>query len=201
VNKFGKCWSKISNYLGSRNGKQIRDRFLNVLDPEIKKDKFTDEEDEKLIQLYHQYGTKWSTIVKAFPQRTSDMIKNRFYSSIKKRCETSKAVSKGCQSQKDNMSTISKNENYSTVDSSNEIFDSFFNSKSNSLFSSAAEIQEEAEYSTNNIYNLEHKSFGPSIIIESEGENSLYNIYEQINTEKFSSNDNVHWNFDDMFLL
>jgi len=39
VNKYGKAWSKISKILGTRNGKQIRDRFINVLDPEIKKRK------------------------------------------------------------------------------------------------------------------------------------------------------------------
>jgi len=39
VMKYGKSWSKISKLLGTRNGKQIRDRFINVLDPEIRKGK------------------------------------------------------------------------------------------------------------------------------------------------------------------
>jgi len=85
VNKYGKAWSKISKILGTRNGKQIRDRFINVLDPEIKKGKFTDEEDRKLIALFKQYGPKWATIAKYYPNRTADMIKNRFHSSIKKK--------------------------------------------------------------------------------------------------------------------
>jgi len=85
VNKHGKAWSKISKILGSRNGKQIRDRFINVLDPEIKKGKFSEEEDRKLVVLFKQYGPKWATIAKYYPNRTADMIKNRFHSSIKKR--------------------------------------------------------------------------------------------------------------------
>jgi hypothetical protein len=84
VSIYGKCWSKISKVLVSRNGKQIRDRFINVLDPEIKKGKFTEEEDRHLIKLYLYYGPKWATISKHFHNRTADMIKNRFHSSIKK---------------------------------------------------------------------------------------------------------------------
>jgi hypothetical protein len=68
----------------SRNGKQIRDRFINILDPEIKKGKFTDEEDDKLIKLYMKNGPRWAYISNFFPNRTADMIKNRFHSSIKK---------------------------------------------------------------------------------------------------------------------
>ena len=85
VSKFGKAWSKISKTLGTRNGKQIRDRYINVLDPEIKKGKFTEEEDNLLIHLYYQHGPKWATIAKYYNNRTADMVKNRFHSSIKKR--------------------------------------------------------------------------------------------------------------------
>jgi hypothetical protein len=84
VQIYGKCWSKISKVLVTRNGKQIRDRFINVLDPKIKKGKFTDDEDKKLIKLFMSYGPKWATISKHFANRTADMIKNRFHSSIKK---------------------------------------------------------------------------------------------------------------------
>lgn len=84
VEIYGKSWSKISKILITRNGKQIRDRFINVLDPDIKKGKFTDEEDKLLIRLYLYYGPKWATISKHYNNRTADMIKNRFHSSIKK---------------------------------------------------------------------------------------------------------------------
>jgi hypothetical protein len=85
VMRHGKSWSKISKILGTRNGKQIRDRFINVLDPDIRKGKFTEEEDRKLVLLFKQFGPKWATIAKQYPNRTADMIKNRFHSSIKKK--------------------------------------------------------------------------------------------------------------------
>jgi len=84
VNKYGKSWSKISKILVSRNGKQIRDRFINILDPSIKKGKFSIDEDLKLLNLYRKLGPKWATISKFFENRTADMVKNRFHSSIKK---------------------------------------------------------------------------------------------------------------------
>lgn len=85
VKKHGKVWSRISKILGTRNGKQIRDRYINVLDPGVKKGKFSLEEDDKLIELYLKHGSKWATIAKYFSNRTADMIKNRFHSSVKKR--------------------------------------------------------------------------------------------------------------------
>ena len=84
VQKYGKAWSKISREIKTRNGKQIRDRYLNVLDPNINKNKFSYTEDCRIINLYKKHGAKWAVIAKAFPFRTADMIKNRFHSSIKK---------------------------------------------------------------------------------------------------------------------
>ena len=85
VSVFGKSWSKIAKLMKSRNGKQIRDRFINVLDPQVKKGKFSDEEDFLLVSLFNQYGPKWALISKSFYNRSPDMIKNRFHSSIKKK--------------------------------------------------------------------------------------------------------------------
>jgi len=137
VSRYGKAWSKISNALGTRNGKQIRDRFTNVLDPEIKKGRFTDEEDRLLEVLYRQYGTKWSQIALHFPKRTADMIKNRFHSSIKKRNnfdskdshndshikseQTTYSSSKSVINMKsDNINTVDVNNNDMLVDVKND---------------------------------------------------------------------------------
>ena len=85
VEKFGKNWSLISRYIPSRTGKQIRDRYLNTLDSNINRERFSTDEDKKIIELYLQYGTKWSHIAKFFEKRTGDMIKNRFYSTLRKK--------------------------------------------------------------------------------------------------------------------
>lgn len=85
LQKYGKNWSLISKHMNSRSGKQIRDRYLNTLDPHISKDKFTEKEDRIILKFYSQFGTSWSKIAKFFPKRTGDMIKNRFYSSLRKK--------------------------------------------------------------------------------------------------------------------
>jgi len=50
--------------LGTKTGKQIRERFINKLDPKIKREEWTDEEDRKIIMLYSSIGRKWSEISK-----------------------------------------------------------------------------------------------------------------------------------------
>lgn len=38
IKKYGKNWKIISEMLGSKNGKQIRERYINKLDPTIKRE-------------------------------------------------------------------------------------------------------------------------------------------------------------------
>ena len=85
VNENGMNWSLISSFMPSRSGKQIRDRYLNILQPGLKKDKFTDEEDKLLLEKYKELGPKWSMIAEFFDNRTGDNVKNRFYSSLRKK--------------------------------------------------------------------------------------------------------------------
>ena len=80
---YGKNWSNISRSMPQRTGKQIRDRFLNALDDNLKKEKFSDDEDRKVLKWYKVYGNSWSKIAKKIKGRTGDMVKNRFYSSLK----------------------------------------------------------------------------------------------------------------------
>ena len=81
----GKNWTIISKYFSSRNGKQIRDRYLNYLDVTFKKKKFSPEEDKLLLDMYLSNGPKWSLIAANFDRRSGEMVKNRFYSFIRKR--------------------------------------------------------------------------------------------------------------------
>ena len=82
--EHGKNWSEISKFMPHRTGKQIRDRFLNALDDNLNKEKFSQEEDDKIIKLYKSYGNSWCRIAKRLKGRTGDMVKNRFYSSLKR---------------------------------------------------------------------------------------------------------------------
>lgn len=84
IKKYGKNWKLLSEMLGSKNGKQIRERFINKLDPRIKKEEWSEEEDRKVLELYSKIGSKWSEISKHLPGRPENKIKNRFYSFIQK---------------------------------------------------------------------------------------------------------------------
>ena len=48
------------------------------------KRKFTQEEDEQILYWYKVYGHYWSKIAQQLKGRTGDMVKNRFYSSLRK---------------------------------------------------------------------------------------------------------------------
>jgi hypothetical protein len=85
VNIYGRKWSKINKIMISRSGKQIRERYLNILQPGINKNKFSLQEDQIIIQKYEELGTKWHEIANFLPNRTGDKIKNRFYSTLRKK--------------------------------------------------------------------------------------------------------------------
>jgi hypothetical protein len=82
VNTHGNKWSVLAKIMKTRSPKQIRDRYLNFLDPTIDKSKFEESEDRKIIELYLRYGSAWSKISRHFTGRTDGAIKNRFYSCL-----------------------------------------------------------------------------------------------------------------------
>jgi len=92
--KFGKDWAAISKEIPHRTGKQIRDRFINALDTSYKRGKFSEEEDKMILKYHKIYGNKWSKISKKMKTRSGDMIKNRFYSSLKKGVINNKSLLK-----------------------------------------------------------------------------------------------------------
>ena len=85
VAKYGQSWALIASLMKERSGKQIRDRYLNKLRPDINKGEWTEREDDILISLCTKIGHKWSRIATHLPGRTEGQVKNRFYSHIKKR--------------------------------------------------------------------------------------------------------------------
>ena len=91
--KYGRNWAAISKEMPHRTGKQIRDRFLNGLDTKYERGKFTKKEDNMILKYYKIYGNSWSKIAKKMKTRTGDMVKNRFYSSLKKKILNNKDLS------------------------------------------------------------------------------------------------------------
>ena len=136
--KYGKNWAAISKEMPQRTGKQIRDRFLNSLDSKFERGKFTEEEDQMILKYYKIYGNSWARIAKKLKTRTGDMVKNRFYSSLKKyvfknknflrkkRENSSRSKKKSIIPEDTNMETQNKkNQSYNQKDSTKEENDSF----------------------------------------------------------------------------
>eukprot|EP00300_Choanocystis_sp_HF-7_P042446 c9197_g1_i1.p1 GENE.c9197_g1_i1~~c9197_g1_i1.p1 ORF type:complete len:464 (+),score=95.93 c9197_g1_i1:66-1394(+) len=81
----GNCWSQIASHLEGRVGKQCRERWRNHLDPNIRRDIFTPEEDERILEFVQELGTRWSKIAQRLPGRTENAVKNRYHCFLKNR--------------------------------------------------------------------------------------------------------------------
>ena len=85
VEKYGINWEIISKNFPDFSPEILEERYYNKLDPKLKRTKFTEEEDEKIVALYSKFGNNWKDIAFYFPDRNANMIKNRFYSFLKKK--------------------------------------------------------------------------------------------------------------------
>ncbi|KAF9452596.1 hypothetical protein P691DRAFT_794751 [Macrolepiota fuliginosa MF-IS2] len=71
-------WKNIALCIPGRSNKACRKRWLHSLSPTVKKTAWTQEEDKSLLNLYGQYGAKWSTIARSIPGRTDDACSKRY---------------------------------------------------------------------------------------------------------------------------
>ncbi|KMZ75540.1 myb domain protein 16 [Zostera marina] len=70
-----------------RCGKSCRLRWTNYLRPDIKRGKFSVQEEQTIIQLHALLGNRWSAIATYLAKRTDNEIKNYWNTHLKKKLE------------------------------------------------------------------------------------------------------------------
>ncbi|CCH43008.1 hypothetical protein BN7_2555 [Wickerhamomyces ciferrii] len=71
-------WESIGEILQTRKAKDCRKRWTNSLDPNLKKGKWTKEEDDSLLLSYNKHGSSWQKISLEIPGRTDDQCAKRY---------------------------------------------------------------------------------------------------------------------------
>ncbi len=156
IEKHGFDWEVLSEHL-KKPADAIKERYYKKLDPNLKRSKFTENEDMLIYKLHNKYGNKWNEISSFFPDRNASMIKNRYYSFIRKQfnikknlnlniSEHSESESYGCSSSK-----ISSTNNYGT---NNNISPIYFHKQNNVKIEK--NLQENNENFNNDYNNVQH---------------------------------------------
>ncbi|CAM0875302.1 unnamed protein product [Alopecurus aequalis] len=79
-------WRALPSKAGlQRCGKSCRLRWTNYLRPDIKRGKFSLQEEQTIIQLHALLGNRWSAIATHLSRRTDNEIKNYWNTHLKKR--------------------------------------------------------------------------------------------------------------------
>ncbi|KAF5442559.1 hypothetical protein F2P56_035203 [Juglans regia] len=79
-------WRALPKLAGlKRCGKSCRLRWANYLNPDIKRGKFSEDEQQIIINLHAVLGNKWSVIASHLPGRTDNEIKNFWNTHFKKK--------------------------------------------------------------------------------------------------------------------
>ncbi len=83
-------WSTIAQRLPGRLGEHVKARWINHLDPDIRRGVWTKTEMDLLTEAQKELGNRWSEIAKRIPGRSENSVKNRWYNaktSLKRKTE------------------------------------------------------------------------------------------------------------------
>uniref|UniRef100_A0A0D9X4E5 Uncharacterized protein n=1 Tax=Leersia perrieri TaxID=77586 RepID=A0A0D9X4E5_9ORYZ len=106
------CWSEVPEKAGlQRCGKSCRLRWINYLRPDIRRGRFSAEEEKLIISLHAIVGNRWAHIASHLPGRTDNEIKNYWNSWIKKKIRKPPAAVSTTTSSASVTTTTSPNNN------------------------------------------------------------------------------------------
>jgi hypothetical protein len=71
-------WAAIAEAIPNRTARQVRERWMNYLDPSVNTRAWTPEEEVVLQNLVAQHGPKWSKMVQQLENRSDIAIKNHY---------------------------------------------------------------------------------------------------------------------------
>ncbi|KAL7907617.1 Homeodomain-like protein [Trichoderma velutinum] len=79
--QFGARWVQVSRYIKTRSADQCAARWQNYLDPNIKRHRWSHDEDRRLLQAYSIHGSNWKMIqMHELIDRSLQDIRNRYKS-------------------------------------------------------------------------------------------------------------------------
>ncbi|KAK4376005.1 hypothetical protein RND71_006682 [Anisodus tanguticus] len=151
VKMFGdRRWDFLAKVSGlKRSGKSCRLRWVNYLNPGLKRGRMTPQEERLVLQLHSKYGNRWSKIAGKLPGRTDNEIKNYWRTHMRKQAQDQK---------KNNKAFISPSSSFSNCSSSS----------ANSLTVDSMPIG--TEQNETNFYNND----GLELLKQVAGENKIY---------------------------
>lgn len=76
--KVGNKWSEVAKQIPGKTGQQCAQRWRHRVNPNIKRDKWDEQEDELLTRLVQQHGNHWATIARHVPGRTDQQCMGRW---------------------------------------------------------------------------------------------------------------------------
>jgi hypothetical protein len=83
-------WARCAALLPGRIAIQCRERWVNRLDPDMRRGPWTAEEDAMVIDLHQHLGNRWAQIAKSLPGRPAQAIRQRWDMTLKARAEARK---------------------------------------------------------------------------------------------------------------